>query len=77
LGYAEIKRVVATPVDKKRGLIAVKAQKTTKITIVVAKNQQQRGVGGRNTLFRGSSDALTSPKFLKCRKIRISTQETQ
>jgi hypothetical protein len=77
LGYAEIKLVIATSVDKKRGSVSLKPQKTTKTAFAVAKNQQQRGIGGRNTLFRGSSDALTSPKFLKCRKIRISTQETQ
>jgi hypothetical protein len=77
LGYAEIKRVTATSVGKKRVSASGNAQKTTKIAFAVAKNQQQGGVGGRNTLFRGSSDALTSPKFPKCRKIRISTQETQ
>jgi hypothetical protein len=50
--------------------------KNPKFAIAVAKNQQQGGWEGRNTHFMGSSDALTSPKFLKCRKIRISTQET-
>jgi hypothetical protein len=77
LGYAEIKLVIATFVSKKCVSNSVKAQKITKIAIAVAKNQQQRGVGGRNTPFRGSSVALTSPKFPNCRKIRISTQETQ
>jgi hypothetical protein len=65
------------PWARKRVSTLGKAQKTTKKAMAVAKNQQQRGVGGRNTRFRGSSDALTSPKFPKCRKIRISTQETQ